>query len=111
MSYLLTLVIWRENGDRCVTLWKYRILRNFAKTFDRGNANKNTGQKKWLIHFCFKHFLSIRNENICCFFYICITEANLKLILLSEISSIVVVVVVVVVCISYPDVALPNISG
>ena len=110
MSYLLTLVIWRENGDRCVTLWKYRILRNFAKTFDRGNANKNTGQKKWLIHLCFKHFQSILNENIC-FFYICITEANLKLILLSEISSIVVVVVVVVVCISYPEVALPNISG
>ena len=24
---------------------KYRILRNFAKTFDRSNANKNTGQK------------------------------------------------------------------
>ena len=111
MSYLLTHVIWREIGDRCVTLWKYvyRILRNFAKTFDRGNANKNTGQKKWLIHLCFKHFQSILNENIC-FFYICITEANLKLILFSEISSIVVVVVVVV-CISYPDVALPNISG
>ena len=35
---------------RCVTLWKYRILRNFAKTFDKSNANKNAGQKKWRIH-------------------------------------------------------------
>ena len=62
MNYLLTHVIWRENGDRCVTLWKYRILRNFAKTFDRSNANKNTGQKKWRIHLCFKHFQLILNE-------------------------------------------------
>ena len=35
-------------------LRKYRILRNFAKTFDRINANKNTGQKsrrRRLLHF------------------------------------------------------------
>ena len=24
---------------RCVTLWKYRMLRNFAKTFDKSNAS------------------------------------------------------------------------
>ena len=80
MNYLLTHVIWRENGDRCVTLYgSTEFLRNFAKTFDRSNANKNTGQKKWRIHLCFKHFQLILNENIC------ISEANLKLIFLSEI--------------------------
>ena len=101
MSYLLTHVIWRENGDGCVTIWKYRILLNFSKTFDGSKANKNTGQRTWRIHLCFKHFQLILNENIC---------ASLKQINNLFFSLRLVVVVVVVVCIS-PDLALPNISG
>ena len=104
MSYLLTHVIWRENSDRCVTIWKYRILLNFSKTFDRSNANKNTGQKTWRINLCFKHFQLIPNENIC------VSLKQINNLFFSLRLVVVVVVVVVVVCI-FSDLALPNISG